>query len=248
MDTKESIKEYWHKRSETYDKYPAPRYEDEERSAYYDRLGKSLGGKNLKVLDVGAGTGFISLMLAEMGHDTTGLDISDCMLEKARRKVEESGYRATFQVGDAEKLSFADGAFDAVVSRYLLWTLPNPQQALAEWKRVTKPGGKVICIEGTWSDHSLKGKFKRVCRHLGLLLHDRVNPGQLGYDEPTNQSLPFRDGVTPQKTTALFRDCGLNNITHELLTEIRTIRARNTPFLYRMAMSTPSFIIKGERN
>jgi len=46
----------------------------------------------------------------------------------------------------------------------------------------------------------------------------------------------------------LFRDCGLNNITHELLTEIRTIRARNTPFLYRMAMSTPSFIIKGERN
>lgn len=247
MDIKNSVREYWHKRSETYDKFPAPRSEKEERAVYYNLLDKILGGECLKVLDVGAGTGFISLMLAEMGHVTTGIDISEGMLEKARRKAAESGLVVTFHIGDAEKLPFDEGTFDAIISRYVLWTLPNPRQALNEWKRVIRSSGKIISIEGEWRDDSIKGKFRRICRRLGILIYERANPACFGYDEAMNRELPYRDGFTPNKARALFHECGLKEVASHELTEIRNIRARNTRLLYRIALSAPAFLIQGER-
>ena len=104
---------------------------------------KSLETKKLKILDVGTGNGSLALVLAGMGHDVVGIDISEGVLSVAKEKAKERGVNPDLRIGDAESLEFEDKCFDAVVSRIVLWTLPNPQKAIEEWRRVLKPGGKV---------------------------------------------------------------------------------------------------------
>lgn len=73
------------------------------------------------------------------------------MLAVARHKAEAAGLdNVTFAVGDAEDTGEAGGSYDVVINRHLVWTLPHPEQAIAEWKRVLKPGGKLIVLEGNW--------------------------------------------------------------------------------------------------
>lgn len=220
VEIKISIYAYWHMRSNTYDKFPISRSEDEKKTAYCSVLKRFINGDKLKVLDVGTGTGFLALMLAQMGYDTIGLDLTEGMLEKARQKVAGNGYRVSFKLGDAENLPFDDASFDAIVCRYLLWTLPDPWRALSGWRRAIKPGGSIICIEGQWQNSSLKGRLKR---------------------------LPFHNGLTPEDTIGLFQESGLTNITTETLSNVRNVQARNMPLFYRMAIPPPLFLIKGER-
>ena len=80
-------------------------------------------------------------MLSELGHDVTGVDFSDEMLGAARRNAKTYGLDVDFKKGDAESLPFENSTFDAVVNRYVLWTVPGPERALKEWTRVLKPGG-----------------------------------------------------------------------------------------------------------
>ena len=246
-DIKGYISTYWNKRSNTYDIFPIAHSEEEEKAAYCSILKRFYNGNRLEILDVGTGTGFMALMLAEMGHKTTGLDITEAMLEKARQKANGNSQRVSFQIGDAENLPFDNASFDAIVSRYLLWTLPDPWRALQEWHRVISPGGTIISVEGQWRDGSLKGRLKKMSRQLGILFYEKTNPRKLGYDNETNQRLPFSSGLTPEKAIALFQGCGLVNISTEPLVDIRNIQARNMPILYRLALPPPMFLIKGEK-
>jgi ubiquinone/menaquinone biosynthesis C-methylase UbiE len=248
MEIKGNIKLYWNTRSATYDKYPVSRSEEEERSAYRDVLKRSLSGNRLKILDVGTGTGFIALILSEMGHKITGIDIAEKMLEIARQKTRGNGHNVSFQLGDVESLSFDNTSFDVVVCRYLLWTLPNPWEALNEWHRVVKPGGSILCIEGKWHDSSLRDRFKRFNRQMGLLLYERANPRKLGYNKRISNQLPFCNGLTPEEAAELFKRKGLTDISIEMLSDIRNIQAHNMPLLYKLAMPPATFLIRGKRN
>lgn len=100
-----------------------------------------LGDRELRVLDVGTGTGFIALLLAELGHEVIGVDISEEMLRIAREKARKLNIEnVEFHLADAEELPFPDNTFDAVVARHVIWALPNPEKAYSEWKRVLRPG------------------------------------------------------------------------------------------------------------
>ena len=66
------------------------------------------------------------------------------MLRIAKEKARRSKLRVEFKLGDAENLPFDDESFDATICRHVLWTLPNPQRASEEWRRVVVPGGKVV--------------------------------------------------------------------------------------------------------
>jgi len=116
----------------------------------------------LKVLDVGCGTGVMGLLFAEMGHQVTGVDLSEGMMAKAREKAYVQKLSIELRRGDAEHLPFNDGSFNVVVNRHLLWTLPHPEIALKEWHRVLKKGGMVIIIDGVWKDKSFPIRAKRI--------------------------------------------------------------------------------------
>jgi len=96
-----------------------------------------------RVLDVGCGTGTISLALAERGATAVGVDASEPYLDGARRL--RSHPRVTYEHGDACDLQYASDSFDACVSALVIDVIPDVDLVAAEMRRVTRPGGVVSC-------------------------------------------------------------------------------------------------------
>ena len=93
-------------------------------------------GGPLRILDIGTGTGFFAILLARLGHRVTAIDLTPAMLEEASATAAGLGLDIDFRQMDAQQLDFPENTFDALVSRNLTWTLPEPEKAYAQWYRV----------------------------------------------------------------------------------------------------------------
>ena len=102
------------------------------------------------VLDIGCGTGSLSLVLAGLGYTVTGIDFSPAMIAQAQAKALAAGAAITFQMMDAAFPQFSPQQFDVIVCRHLLWALPDIDQVLQRWTHLLKPGGRLLLIEGYW--------------------------------------------------------------------------------------------------
>lgn len=89
-------------------------------------------GKALDILDVGTGTGYFAILLAQAGHRLTGIDLTPAMIAEAEATASAMHVSARFLVMDAMETAFADAAFDVIVTRNLTWTLPDTEQAYRE--------------------------------------------------------------------------------------------------------------------
>lgn len=123
--------------------------------AYLERIDRtfvehalSLGVAEGHALDIGTGPGVIPIMLAARVPRLrlTGTDLSEPMLQKARKAAGEAGVadRLDFRVGDAKSLPFSDRSFDLVLCNSLLHHLPVPLALFNEISRVSKPGGAIL--------------------------------------------------------------------------------------------------------
>jgi len=114
----------------------------------------------MRVLEVSCGTGTNLPLLSEsVGQDglVAGLDISARMLRRCRNKLRRTTDQPNLLLGDAAKLPFADGSFDAVFHHGGLAEFPNKRAAIAEMARVARPGGKVvICDPGVPFDRPVR--------------------------------------------------------------------------------------------
>ena len=137
----------------------APNYDsiihDELRSFRVEAWQKQVlshfpAGQTLQILDIGCGPGFFSIILSAMGHDVTGIDGADGMLQRARANVAAAHSDADILQMDANCLDFPDGTFDLVVSRNVTHTLLDHAAAYTEWKRVLKPGGLLLIYDANW--------------------------------------------------------------------------------------------------
>jgi len=146
---KKEIADYWNERSITFDDEIGHGGADAHECILWKNHFKDIIGVNpLKILDVGTGTGFIGLLLADLGHDVTGIDLGEKMLEKARVKTEKRNLSATFLIGDAENPDFPKGSFDIIICRHVYWTLLDPDKTMNKWYSLLKNGGKVVLIDG----------------------------------------------------------------------------------------------------
>ncbi|MFK4123288.1 class I SAM-dependent methyltransferase [Streptomyces longwoodensis] len=118
------------------------------RAAWADRLRAWLPERPADVLDLGCGTGSLSLLAAEQGHRVTGVDRSARMVDLARAKL--AGRDAVFLRGDAAAPAVGERCFDVVLVRHVLWTLPDPAHVLRHWRALLRPGGRFVLVEGAW--------------------------------------------------------------------------------------------------
>ena len=159
---KEKSNKYWSKGADGYNKsVRRSLHSKREKKAWQEIFTDALGKEKLKILDVGTGPGIVAFRLAELGHDVTGVDLSEEMLKNARENAAKFNLPVEFRHGDAENLPFEDESFDTVINRAVLWTISNPEKAIAEWWRVLKSDGKLVIIDGTWDDHKKK-LYKRI--------------------------------------------------------------------------------------
>jgi ubiquinone/menaquinone biosynthesis C-methylase UbiE len=99
------------------------------------------------VLEVAPGPGFLSIELARRGLDVRAVDISRTFVEIARRNAEAEGVRARFELGNASALPIENAGVDFVVCRAAFKNFSEPVKALAEMRRVLRPGGTALVID-----------------------------------------------------------------------------------------------------
>lgn len=147
----DAARQYWDNAAASFDEEPDHGLKDARvRQAWIMLLQKWLPTNKAAILDIGCGTGSLSVVMAELGHIVTGIDLSPAMITKAQAKAGALGYALDFQVMDAAAPQLPPQAFHAIVCRHLLWALPEPAGVLARWAELLKPGGRMVIIEGYW--------------------------------------------------------------------------------------------------
>jgi 2-polyprenyl-3-methyl-5-hydroxy-6-metoxy-1,4-benzoquinol methylase len=102
------------------------------------------------VLDAGCGTGSLSVILAGLGHQVVGIDLSPAMISRAKVKATALGHAIPFHVMDAAAPWLLPHQFDVIICRHLLWALPDPRAVLLRWADLLKENGRLALIEGHW--------------------------------------------------------------------------------------------------
>lgn len=207
MTAQEKINAYWTGRAPSYDAYQqAPERLADDTAAWSAVWSAALGGRPLDVLDVGTGSGQVAVTLAGLGHRVTGIDLSDGMLEQARRYP---GPR--FLRGDAVRPDFPPASFDAVTGRYVMWTLREPDVAVATWIGLLRPGGIVAVVDSTWFPDGLDKGSDTFAGH---------------YDDGVRAALPLAAATSIDETAAVLEKAGLNDVTVTPLTSILELDRR----------------------
>ena len=138
----ERLKRKWQKEAPTYDR----RMGFFERVLFGDGREWVCSRASGVVLEVAVGTGR-NFPLYPEGVQLTGIDLSPAMLKIAQKKADELSLDADLRESDAQELPFPDASFDTVVCTLSLCNIPDDRRAIAEMKRVLRPGGRLLLLD-----------------------------------------------------------------------------------------------------
>jgi SAM-dependent methyltransferase len=201
----DEIRRFWDDDAATYDNAPGHRPTSPGvQAAWTAALEALLPPAPARVLDCGAGTGFLSLIAARLGHSVTALDLSPQMLAVLGASAAAEGLDIDIVVGAAHE---PPHGFDAVIERHLLWTLPDPGAALAAW-RAAAPGGRLVAIESLWGNADpveiLRARAWRWVQRRRGTAPDHHGP----YPSGVRSALPLGSGTHPRAVAELVGEAG----------------------------------------
>lgn len=193
------------------------RWRDSSLRRCRDAMGASAGAQTpLSIVDLATGTGDVAFALARLfpGAEITGVDLSEGMLEVARRKNTEG--RIRFEAGDCLNLRFPDNSFDVLTIAYGIRNFEDLDRGLREFHRVLKPGGKCMILE-------LSRPENPVVR-LGYDIYSRGIIPMVGRlvskDSRAYTYLPqsIKAMPSPSRIDAMLREAGFSNASHKGMT------------------------------
>ncbi|MEZ4728604.1 MAG: class I SAM-dependent methyltransferase [Caldilineaceae bacterium] len=225
----DQINAYWNWRGVSYDSQPGhgDRIGVAEHKAWVDTLARLLPPPPATVLDVGAGTGFLTFIAAEVGHKVTGIDLAEGMLAQAYERAATVANPPHFLIGDAIAPDFPPQSFDVVMSRHVLWTLRDPEQAFRNWWQLLKPGGRVVAIDSFWFDPNHPQKITD---------SDVREQWTRYYSSETQAALPNFALNDAKPLVDRFSSVGFTNVLVETLDAIRAAEATPVGHTARYAL------------
>ncbi len=208
--------------------------------------------EHMRVLDVGCGPAFFTMILAQDGHDVTGIDFSDGMLERARKNARAYGVSAEIRKMDSEHPDYPEDTFDLVLCRNVTHTLQNHPATYAQWKRILKPGGVLLIFDANWHLVWFRGPVRdqylsdvRECiRRFGSDFSERTDP-DIDPDTYDMPETPHRLGdlQRPDWDLGILSAIGFSELSYErdITKELWDEKER---LLYR---TTPMFMIRARK-
>jgi SAM-dependent methyltransferase len=240
VDLHDSVRRFWDLDAETYDRSPDHgAASPTERAAWNAALVRLLPAAPARVLDVGAGTGFLSLAAARLGYRVTALDLSPGMLARLRESAQRENLDIEVVEGSAEQPP--DGPFGAVIERHLLWTLPDPDAALAAWRRVA-PTGRLVLFEGIWAGDPVESLRVRA-REGWRKLRREPDHHHAHYDPAVVAKLPLARGAHPDRLVRLVEQAGWPAPSLERLRDVEWAQLLGRPAADRLLGVTPRYAI-----
>lgn len=172
------------------------------------------------ILDVATGTGDFALeAVRRLNPDTIiGVDISEGMLAEAKKKIDERGLRSVFsvQLGDSERLNFADNTFDAITVAFGVRNYENLEKGLADMLRVLKPNGKIVILEFSKPRaFPVKQGYNFYFNYITPFFGRLFSKDGKAYSYLPESVAAFPDGA---HFTALMKKVGYQNTKHRFLT------------------------------
>jgi len=229
---KQQVAAHWNRRAAHFDEDFGHSIRTPAERAAWDRiLDLVLAGIGaLLALDVGSGTGFLSFELAARGHRVVGVDFAPAMIAEARRKAAATGASVRFEEADAERLPFAAGSFDLVMTRHVLWTLPHPEAAIDEWIRVLRPGGRLAVVDSQFSVVLPTGENARSSHEYAAI----------------GDQLPFLGGRPREDIEALLRAHGLVRVASDPLLDVVAAQAQRMEDEGREPVTRQRYVVWGD--
>lgn len=181
---------------------------------------KCIGGNGKEhLLDVACGTGDFSMAACRAGvKRVTGIDISANMVEIGRKKVREAGLeqRVVLQIGDSERMVFADSSFDAVTVAFGVRNFEHLEAGLKEMLRVLKPGGKVVILEFSMPEHfPMKQLYKFYFRSILPVIGGWISGNKGAYTYLPESVMKFPQGLS---FLNILQSCGFTSLVQKKLT------------------------------
>ena len=196
----QKLNSYWSIRSEPYDEFQHARdASDGYRAVWVDLFTDVLPPEPCDVLDVGTGSGYVAILLAELGHRVTATDLAEGMLERARQNSTHLLKAPRILHGDAVAPDFPEHSFDVVTNRYLMWTLREPEVALESWRRMLRPGGMIALIDSPWYKDGFDNTENEYFSQF--------------YDSDVRHALPLAAATSIDDTRQLVEKAGFRDVT-----------------------------------
>lgn len=223
-----AVRAWWDDDAPWYEASPGHALTDPvEAAAWSAALVALLPAAPADVLDVGAGTGSMSLAAAALGHRVTGLDLSENMLAVARGKAEAAGHDVVFVHGRADEPP--PGPFDAVIERHVAWTLPDPVGAMAAWRAVTRPGGRLVLFEGSWGGEGALDRLRDAALGAWRRTTGASHDHHAEYPEEIVRAAPLAGAGAPGPFLDAARQAGWTGVRLIRLRDVEWAAAQADP-------------------
>lgn len=204
MDACEAIL-YWNTEADTIAKDRAMILNSDNRIRWDEALSVLFpADKPLRILDAGCGSGFLTVILAELGHDIVGIDISPVMVQCAYETASALGRRNEYRIMDCSKTDFEDESFDAVICCEVMNHISDVKSVWLEFRRILKKEGHAVILDtGRITAEQAQAQGFSHCRFMEIDGLDALNPGETLRCMSARKPLKDERYIIPQ--IALFK-------------------------------------------